>query len=250
MNAAKLKSEQFSADQLVLTPSRDVDPNVFDLDAYEDFLEANTGGRPYHGAAARTALSFLCGRRYLDAADLARDAWDKSDDLQRRYAAADQLVERLPFADKLACSVDLATGTGKSFLLYRIARVMLNEGLVERVLVLCPSLTIEAGLRDKFTEMTADTELLDMLPARSGIPVPNIVDAGSTVQVGDICIENIHATFERTGQASATASPAWARTRLCCPMRPITSTRRWGRTSSAGTSSWRTLITASVTTSA
>ena len=67
--------------------------------------------------------------------------------------------------------------------------------------MLCPSLTIESGLRDKFTELTADTELLDMLPARSGIPVPNIVDAGSTVQVGDICIENIHATFERTGSS-------------------------------------------------
>lgn len=112
MNAAKLKSEQFSADQLVLTPSRDVDPKVFDLDAYEEFLEANTGGRPYHGEAARAALTFLCGQRYNDATELARDAWEKSENLQRRYATAEQLVERLPLADKLSCSIDLATGTG------------------------------------------------------------------------------------------------------------------------------------------
>jgi type III restriction enzyme len=201
MNAAKLKSEQFSADQLVLTPARDVDPTVFDVDAYDDFMEANTGGRPYHREAATAVLNYLCGQRYQDAADLASQAWDNSEDLQRRYATADQLVARLPFADKLSCSVDLATGTGKSFLLYRIARVMLNEGLVDRVLVLCPSLTIEAGLREKFTDLTADTELLDMLPERDGIPVPNIVDAGSTIQVGDICIENVHATFERTGSS-------------------------------------------------
>ncbi len=201
MNAAKLKSEEFSAGQLVLSPRRDVDPNVFDLDAYEDFIEADTEGRPYHREAVAAVLQFLAGQRYKNAEEWARDAWDNSQDLQRRYATADQLVERLPFPDKLSCSLDMATGTGKSFALYRIARIMLNEGLVDRVLVLCPSLTIEAGLHEKFTALTADTDLLDLLPKRDGIPVPNIVDAGSTVQVGDICIENIHATFERTGSS-------------------------------------------------
>src|SRR5437899_3775813 len=50
----------------------------------------------------------------------------------------------------LACSVDLATGTGKSYVIFGLARILLNEGAVDRVLVLCPSTTIESGLLDKF----------------------------------------------------------------------------------------------------
>ena len=37
--------------------------------------------------------------------------------------------------------------------MFCLARIMLNEGLVNRVLVLCPSLTIESGLIDKFDAM-------------------------------------------------------------------------------------------------
>ena len=61
------------------------------------------------------------------------------------------MQRHLQLPDQLAASLDLATGTGKSYVLYGVAAILLAEGAVDRVLVLCPSTTIEAGLLEKFT---------------------------------------------------------------------------------------------------
>ncbi len=200
---AALPSDRFSLDQLVLQVSGSVDPTVFNLAEYDDFIEALVRGREYQRKALVAALHFLFGQRYQSTAELAQESYGSSDNLQRLYTTGDQLVERLPFPDILACSLDLATATGKSFVLHGLARIALNEGIVDRVLVLCPSLTIEDGLREKFEALTADIDLTDMLPDRAGTRTPDIVDAGSTVREGQICIENIHATYARTGSSIA-----------------------------------------------
>jgi type III restriction enzyme len=195
-------TEQFSADQLVLEVSSDVDPTKFNLDAYDDFLLRLTGERAYQREAIETAATYLCGGEYTSTADLARKSYDAAPDLQRRYATADDLVAALTFPDLMDCSIDLATGTGKSYVFYGIARIALNEGLVDRVLVLCPSRTIEDGLTEKFVALTTDQDLTDLLPDRpQGVRLPDIVDAQSTVLEQQICIENIHATYERTGSS-------------------------------------------------
>lgn len=199
---ARLGTEQFSADQLALQVSGDVNPSKFNLDAYDDFLRRLTGEREYQRQAIETAAVFLCGGEYQSTADLARKSYADSADLQRRYASAEELVDALTFPDLMDCSLDLATGTGKSYVLYGIARIALNEGLVDRVLVLCPSRTIEDGLMEKFNALTADADLTDLLPQRpTGLRLPDIVDAQSTIREGQICIENIHATYERTGSS-------------------------------------------------
>jgi type III restriction enzyme len=198
---AALPSDRFSVDQLVLRVSESVDPTVFNLAEYDDFIDALVRGRAYQREALEAALRFLFGERYKSTAELARESYGSSESLQRLYATEDQLVERLPFPDILACSLDLATATGKSFVLYGLARIALNDGIVDRVLVLCPSLTIEEGLHEKFEALTADSDLTDMLPDRDGPRIPDIVNAGSTVREGQICIENIHATYTRTGSS-------------------------------------------------
>lgn len=201
---AALASDRFSPDHLLLKVSESYDRDAFDLDAYDEFIEELVGGREYQAEAIRITLRYFLGGRYANTEQLARESYDASQDLSRLYASADALVERLPFADKLACTLDLATGTGKSWVMYGVARVMLNEGAVDRVLVLAPSLTIEAGLLDKFNALTADGDLTDLLPMRTGgHPLPTIVNAGATVQEGDICVENIHAAYERTGSSLA-----------------------------------------------
>jgi type III restriction enzyme len=192
--STKLSVDQFSADQLVLEVSESVDPKRLDLSGYEDFIEEATRGRDFQREAIETTVRFLCGGEYGSAKDLARQAFAASPDLQRRYPSAARLIERLPFADRLACSLDMATGTGKSFVYHAIARIMLNEGHVDRVLVLCPSLTIEQGLTEKFRALVADGDLGELLPERGGVRVPDIVDAMSTVKEGQVCVENIHAT--------------------------------------------------------
>lgn len=79
--------------------------------------------------------------------------------------------------------------------MYGIAQILLSEGIAERVLVLCPSLTIESGLKVKFRTFAGDRTLRDLIPADAVIRTPEIVDATVTTQQGQICIENIHATY-------------------------------------------------------
>jgi len=85
--------------------------------------------------------------------------------------------------------------------MYGVARILLAEGAVDQVLVLCPSNTIEAGLTEKFRSLSADRTLKDLLPADSKIANPRIINASSTIQKGDVCIENIHATYINTKSA-------------------------------------------------
>jgi type III restriction enzyme len=200
---AKLEADRFSVDQLTLHVSTSLDRNVFDLGAYQYFIDRVAGGRRYQREAIETSLRYLCGGRYRDLSDLARESHASSPDLQRRWASDAQLVDALHFPQMLSASLDLATATGKSFVLYAIARVMLNEGLVSRVLVLAPSLTIEQGLLDKFNDLTAETDFTDLLPVRAGgFRIPNVVDARATVGEGTICVENIHAVHEGTRSSS------------------------------------------------
>jgi type III restriction enzyme len=201
--AARLDADRFAADQLLLKVSESYDRTVFDLDAYDEFIERSAAGRDFQAEAIRTVLRLFCSGKYQNSAQLARESWDESPDLQRRYLSGEALTDRLPFPEMLACSLDLATATGKSFVIYAVARIMLNEGIVDRVLVLTPSLTIESELLNKFNTLTADNELTDLLPVRPGHPIPTIVDAGSTVGEGEICVENRHAAYERTGSSLA-----------------------------------------------
>ena len=107
----------------------------------------------------------------------------------------------LEFPDQLGCSVDHATGTGKSFVIYAIARIALAAGKVDRVLVLCPSNTIESGLLMKFRDLAKQADLTDLLPSDSAIAVPHIINATESITTGAICVENIHATYKATKSA-------------------------------------------------
>jgi type III restriction enzyme len=198
---AKLTIDQFAVDDLALPVSASYDPAKLDLVGYEDFIDAVVAGREYSKLAIGAALRLLAGGRYANTTQLAEEAFSSTPGLERRYGTLGRLLERLPFPDKLACTLDLATGTGKSYVLFCLARVMLNEGLVSRVLVLCPSLTIESGLIDKFDALLADSDLTALLPNGNGTRLPERVDATGTVKAGQICIENIHAVYETAGSS-------------------------------------------------
>jgi type III restriction enzyme len=93
--------------------------------------------------------------------------------------------------------VDLATGTGKSYLIYAIAQIAMHADLVDQVLVLSPSVTIETGLMDKFNQFAGSKELRNSLPAGKEV-TPRIINANQTILPGDICVENIHAVYANT----------------------------------------------------
>jgi type III restriction enzyme len=90
---------------------------------------------------------------------------------------------------------------GKSFVLYGIAAILLAEGAVDRVLVLCPSNTIEAGLLAKFKELATSADLRDALPADARIATPRVINASETIVDGALCVENYHAILEHVNSS-------------------------------------------------
>jgi len=184
------------ASDLVLKVSGNIDPARFDISKYEAFLDALCGTREFQKEAIRIVLRYLLGGRYRNLRDLAEENYNQNPNLIELYPTFSDFERHLQLPDKLSCTIDLATGTGKSYVLYGIARIMLAEGVVDRVLVLAPSTTIEKGLTEKFRQLSADADLLRLIPEDAKIRNPRIINATETIRAGDICIENIHAVYE------------------------------------------------------
>lgn len=173
----------------------------WDESRYEAFIDELCGDREYQKEAIRTALRYLLGGRYADLRALARENFDVNPALERRYGSWAGMENHLQLPKQLSASLDLATGTGKSYVLYGLAAILLAEGIVDRVLVLCPSTTIEAGLLEKFREMAGSSDLRELLPSESKISAPRIINASETITPGSICVENYHAILEHVGSS-------------------------------------------------
>jgi len=191
----------FKNQDLVLKVSPNIDPDKFDINKYEAFLDALCGEREYQKEAIRVTLRYLLGGQYNNLKELAEENYQQNPVLQERYGTLSDFQKHLQLPDKLSCTIDLATATGKSYVLYGIARIMLAEGSVDQVVVLSPSNTIETGLTQKFRSLSADATLKDLLPDSARVINPRIINATQTIRKDDICIENIHATYERTKSA-------------------------------------------------
>lgn len=189
------ETQRIQNDDLVLHVSPNVDLRDFDINRYEAFLDALCGTREYQKTTIRTVLRYLLSGRYANLRELAEENFHSSDVLKELYRTFQAMEAKLQLSDRLACSVDLATATGKSYVMYGVATIMLAHGAVDRVLLLCPSRTIERGLSNKFRQLSGDAELQDLLPADSHIRAPHIIQANETITEGTICIENFHAVL-------------------------------------------------------
>lgn len=186
---------------LVLQVNKNFDPARLNLKPWVDFLDVLCPDREYQKEAIRTAISYIASGEYKSIKDLVSENWRKNPELQERYSSQAEYERNLQLADKLSGVIDLATGTGKSYVIYGIAQMALGLGLVDKVLVLCPSLTIESGLKEKFEALSGDDRIKSTLPDSAIYKNPKITDANSTIKNGDIAVENIHAVYERTGSS-------------------------------------------------
>lgn len=188
---------------LVLSVSKKYDPIKLDLDAWQRFLDVLTVDRTYQVEAIRTAIIYLASGRYTSIEDLIVECWanGKNAELRNRYRSQEEYLEALQLPHRLSGNIDIATGAGKSYVMYGIAQMALSIGLVDKVLVLCPGRTIERELIKKFTSLSGDVGLKAAIPEGSKYTNPRIIDANSTIKEGDICIENIHAIYEATGSS-------------------------------------------------
>lgn len=188
----------FRNEDLILKVTENIDPKKWDEGKYEAFVDELCGYREYQKEAIRATLRFLLGGKYANLRALAKENFDDNTELQERYGSWAGMEKQLQLPDQLACSVDQATGTGKSYVLYGLALILLAEGAADRVLVLCPSNTIEDGLLRKFKELAGNGELRDALPEGAKFKTPRIINASESIVDGSICVENYHAILENT----------------------------------------------------
>ena len=182
----------------------DESPEVNNIvNKYDTFLSTHCAGEyGFQRDAVRTVLRFLVSTKFPTLGDLAIANYQQNSKLQQKYSHQGEYLAKFQLKDKKACSLDLATGTGKSFVIYALAQIALAEGLVDKVLVLCPSLTIEEGLKDKFERFSGDSELKRIIEELGGVyRNPGIKNANEPILSGDICVENIHAVYDRTGSS-------------------------------------------------
>lgn len=196
-----LEIKTYKTKDLVLEVNKSYDPISLDLSKWDRFIDVLCGDRQYQKEAIENVIIYLASGRYKSIKDLVKENWAKNPELRNRYRDLNEYFHHLQLPDKLSATIDLATGTGKSFVIYGIAQIMLGLGLVDKVLVLCPSLTIEKGLMEKFTSLSGDSKLRQTIPEEAGYKNPRIIDANSTIKDGDICVENIHAVYETTGSS-------------------------------------------------
>jgi len=194
---------EYKIDDYVLRISDNSDSTLSVMHKYDAFLSAFTTDNFEHiRQATRKAIQFFVTPTFTNTEEAAIANYDASQELRTKYEARESYLEHFRIRDKKSCSIDLATGTGKSWLIYAVAQIMLAEGLVDKVLVLCPSLTIEDGLKQKFERFSGDQVLSKILMELESLyPSPAIKSANDPILNGDICVENIHAAYERTGSS-------------------------------------------------
>jgi len=193
--------QTFRNEDLVLKVTPNIDRKVWDETKYEAFLDELCETREYQKEAIRTTLRYLLGGKYANLRALAQENFETNNELQQRYGSWASMEKHLQLPDQLSCSLDLATATGKSWVLYGIAAILLAEGAVGRVLVLCPSTTIETGLMEKFRGFAGNADLRDLLPPDAKVSTPKIINASESIVDGSICVENYHAILAHVKSA-------------------------------------------------
>jgi len=191
----------YKTQDLVLKIKDNYDPAKLNLKPWINFIDVLCGDREYQKEAICSSIIYLVSGEYNSIEDLVEENWCNNSELHERYRDILEYQQKLQLPHKLSGVIDLATGTGKSYVIYGIAQITLGLGLVDKVLVLCPSLTIESGLKEKFENLSGDDGIKATLPEDAILKNPRIIDANQTIKNGDIAVENIHAVYERTGSS-------------------------------------------------
>ncbi|MEE8160464.1 MAG: DEAD/DEAH box helicase family protein, partial [Acidobacteriota bacterium] len=131
--------------------------------------------------------------------ELAEENYRRKPSIQQRFHSEEHFLRLLPMPDKLSGVCHLATGTGKSYIMFGIAYLSLLLGKTKRVLVLGPASTIiEQGLRDKFKAYLYGEEgnrLKQFLPAELRYKTFKLLTCNDPIEDGSIVIENINAVY-------------------------------------------------------
>lgn len=185
----------FRESDLILEVSKNVNPMVWDEGKYSTFFDILFKNRDYQREATEIALRYLNSGEYNSLKELAKENFKKNEVIRERFNESESsYISDLGLPDKMSATIDLATGTGKSYVMYALAVCMLAEKKVDRVLVLTPSITIESELTSKFKKLAENEQLNASLGA--GYVAPSIINGDQTIVENSIAIENRDAIYK------------------------------------------------------
>jgi len=209
-----IASKTYNTQDLVLQVRKSFDPSRLKLNEWERFLNILCGDRFYQKEAIKSALIYLASGNYSSIEDLVQENCRNNPQLGTRYHSIEDYKKKVQLPRKLSATVDLATGTGKSFVIYGIAQIALGVGIIDKVLVLCPSITIREELTKKFTYLSSDKRLIDALPEDAHWRNPSIINANETIKPGSLCVTNIHSIYA-SNSSSIVASLGFGQGNTC-----------------------------------
>lgn len=174
----------------------------FPLGDWERYLNVLCSNRIYQREAIKTAIEYLISKKYETIESLIDENFYKNVSLREKYATIETYYQHIQLPNKKSGCIDLATGTGKSFVIYGIAQIAMGLGIVDKVLVLGPSsTTIEKGLTEKFNRLSSCPELRKAIPSSSKCKSVEIINANQTLTNNSICVENINTIYSGTNSS-------------------------------------------------
>lgn len=204
---AKKKTKISLSGHVLTVNTRAYSRDAFEFEEFDPYVKALTGSREYQYNAIKELLIYLWGERYDNILDLARENYEKPEKeaLRQRFQSKDHFLASLPLPDRLSGVCHMATGTGKSYVMFAIAYISILLDKVDRVLVLGPSSTIiEKGLNDKFSEYLygeSAQKLKDYLPEKYRKSVVKLLNANDPIEDQSIVIENINAVWNEVNNS-------------------------------------------------
>jgi len=170
--------------------------NKFNFSEIEDYVRELVGSRDYQYDAIKQVMIYLWGGGYMSITDIGKESYEQKLQIQQRFGTETNFFHNMPLPDRLSGVVHMATGTGKSYVIFAIAYLSLVMNLTKRVLVLGPASTIiEQGLREKFRDLMNRKEFNDKLPAKYRGKAINLLTDNDPIEDDSIVIENINAVY-------------------------------------------------------
>lgn len=200
-----IANKTYNTQDLVLQVRKSFDPSKLKLNEWERFINILCGERYYQKEAIRASIIYLASGIYNNIEELVNENSRLNPNLITRYHSFEEYKKKIQLPGRLSGTIDLATGTGKSFVIYGIAQIALGLGIVDKVLVLSPSVTIREELSKKFVELSTDKRLIDAIPESASWKNPSIIDATETILPGCVCVTNIHSVYASNSSSIATS---------------------------------------------
>src|SRR5665647_2148484 len=107
----------FKTADLVLRVSNNYNPATLNIAEWDRFLDILCSNRQYQKEAIIKSIVFFASGLYNSINDLVHENWlnPKMVELKTRYNSIDEYESKLQMSGKMSATIDLATGTGKSY---------------------------------------------------------------------------------------------------------------------------------------